>query len=265
MEVKNKIGFLSSGIGQKLTMALTGIFLCVFLIVHLVGNFQLFHHDGGLAFNEYAVFMTTFPPIKFVSYGLYAMIIWHAFKGLHLAYKNSKARPVKYHNEKPSANSPWASRNMGILGTVILVFIVTHMTNFWAEYKFGHIPYTKYEVSLIDGTQTAAAYDGTIKDKKLEYFTNDNTTRVVIVKDLYKEVAEEFENIGLVLLYVLAMAALAFHLVHGFQSAFQTVGFNHNRYTKAIQFIGVYVFGIAIPIAFAAMPIYFYLLSINLI
>ncbi|MBC7410864.1 MAG: succinate dehydrogenase cytochrome b subunit [Bacteroidia bacterium] len=265
MEVKNKIGFLNSGIGQKVTMALTGLFLCIFLIVHLTGNFQLFHHDSGLAFNEYAVFMTTFPPIKFVSYGLYAMILYHAFKGLHLAYKNTKARPVKYQVEKASANSPWTSRYMGVLGTIILVFICTHMSNFWWEYHNGPIPLTKYETSLVNGTMTASTYVGEIAGKKLEYNNADNTLHTVIIKDLYVVVAEAFHNIGLVILYVLAMAALGFHLVHGFQSSFQTVGFNHVRYTKVIQAIGIYVFGIAIPIAFAAMPIYFYLLSIHLI
>jgi succinate dehydrogenase / fumarate reductase, cytochrome b subunit len=258
MEVKNKIGFLSTGIGQKVTMSLTGIFLCTFLIVHLTGNFQLFHKDGGLAFNEYAVFMTTFPPIKFVSYGLYAMILYHAFKGLHLVYKNKQARPIKYVNEKPAANSAWTSRYMGVLGTIILVFIVTHMSNFWFEYKFGHVPYTKYETSLIDGTISSTAYDGVIAGKKLEYNNAENTLHTVIVKDLYKEVAAGFKSLGLVILYVLAMAALGFHLIHGFQSAFQSLGINHTRYTKTIQFIGVYIFGIAIPIAFAAMPIYFY-------
>ncbi len=261
MEVKNKIGFFNSGIGQKVTMALTGIFLCVFLIVHLVGNFQLFHQDGGQAFNEYAVFMTTFPPIKFVSYGLYAMIIYHAFKGLHLAYKNIQARPVKYHTEKPSANSAWTSRSMGVLGTIILVFICTHMSNFWWEYHNSPLTYSKYETNLTTGAVTTSVYDGEIANKKLEYLTNDNTVRVVVVKDLYKEVAEAFTNIGLVLLYVLSMAALAFHLLHGFQSSFQTLGFNHSKYNKVINFVGTYIFAIAIPIAFAAMPIYFYFLS----
>lgn len=262
MEVKNKIGFLSSGIGQKVTMALTGIFLCIFLIVHLVGNFQLFHHDGGQAFNEYAVFMTTFPPIKFVSYGLYAMIIYHAFKGLHLAYKNTQARPIKYHTEKASANSAWTSRSMGVLGTIILVFICTHMSNFWWEYHNEPLTYSKYETSLVTGEHiSTSVYDGVIANKKLEYLTNENTIKVVVVKDLYKEVAEAFQNIGVVLFYVLSMAALGFHLLHGFQSAFQSMGLNHSKYNKVINFIGTYIFAIAIPIAFAAMPIYFYFLS----
>jgi succinate dehydrogenase / fumarate reductase cytochrome b subunit len=85
-----------SSIGQKVIMGLTGIFLCTFLVVHVSGNFQLFKADQGLAFNEYTVFMTTNPLIKVVSYLLYASIIFHAIKGLHLAYKNTQGRPVKY-------------------------------------------------------------------------------------------------------------------------------------------------------------------------
>ena len=88
--------FLQSSIGRKLLMALTGLFLCAFLLVHLIGNLQLFKHDHGLAFNTYAVFMTSNPFIKFTSYGLYATIIFHAFWGLYLVYLNKKARPQTY-------------------------------------------------------------------------------------------------------------------------------------------------------------------------
>jgi len=107
-------------------MALTGLFLCLFLIAHLAGNLQLLDMspEGQLKFNAYAKFMTTFPPVKVVSYLLYASILFHAFDGFLLTIQNRKARPVKYSYEKPSANSAWYSRQMALLGTLILVFLV---------------------------------------------------------------------------------------------------------------------------------------------
>ena len=248
--------FLQSSIGRKLLMALTGLFLCAFLLVHLIGNLQLFKHDHGLAFNTYAVFMTSNPFIKFTSYGLYATIIFHAFWGLYLVYLNKKARPQTYAMVDGKANSSWASRSMGLLGTIILAFIVTHMADFWAEYKFGEVPYVQYQQDLNTLDVTCVPTDAI--DSKMIQFTSNNV-EYTIVKDLNKEVVEAFKEWWLVVLYVVAMIAISFHLVHGFKSAFQTMGFNHSKYNGLIRFIGIYVFGIIVPILFAAMPIYFYL------
>ncbi len=248
--------FLQSSIGRKLLMALTGLFLCAFLLVHLIGNLQLFKHDHGLAFNTYAVFMTSNPFIKFTSYGLYATIIFHAFWGLYLVYLNKKARPQTYAMVDGKANSSWASRSMGLLGTIILAFIVTHMADFWAEYKFGEVPYVQYQQDLNTLDVTCVPTDAI--DSKMIQFTSNNV-EYTIVKDLNKEVVEAFKEWWLVVLYVVAMIAISFHLVHGFKSAFQTMGFNHSKYNGLIRFIGIYVFGIIVPILFAAMPIYFFL------
>ena len=248
--------FLQSSIGRKLLMALTGLFLCAFLLVHLIGNLQLFKHDHGLAFNTYAVFMTSNPFIKFTSYGLYATIIFHAFWGLYLVYLNKKARPQTYAMVDGKANSSWASRSMGLLGTIILAFIVTHMADFWAEYKFGEVPYVQYQQDLNTLDVTCVPTDAI--DSKMIQFTSNNV-EYTIVKDLNKEVVEAFKELWLVVLYVVAMIAISFHLVHGFKSAFQTMGFNHSKYNGLIRFIGIYVFGIIVPILFAAMPIYFFL------
>ncbi len=253
------IKMFNSSIGKKLIMALTGLFLCSFLVIHMIGNLQLFKADSGLAFNKYAVFMTTNPLIKTVSYLLYFSILFHAFKGLMLVFKNKKARPIAYAKVDGNANSQWTSRNMGLLGTIILVFIVIHMSNFWAEYKFGHVPYSRYTQdiqtgNIIDVAEMPANF--TLVNKMEEVITEGK--RVVIVKDLYKEVSTEFkEEWWLVALYVLSMAAVSFHLVHGFKSAFQTLGINHKKYNGLIHFIGVWFFGIIIPIGFAAMPLYF--------
>jgi len=248
--------FLKSSIGRKLLMALTGFFLCAFLLVHLIGNMQLFKHDHGLAFNTYAVFMTSNPIIKFTSYGLYATILFHAFWGLYLVNTNRKARPVNYAVIDGKANSSWNSRWMGVLGTIILAFIVFHMADFWAEYKFGQVPYVQYSQDLNTLEVTAMPTDA-IDSKKIQ-FTESNV-EITIVKDLYQEVAVAFREWWIVLLYVLAMASISFHLVHGFKSAFQTLGFNHKKYNGLINFIGVWVFGIIIPILFAAMPVYFFI------
>ncbi len=249
----------NSSIGQKVIMSLTGLFLCSFLVIHMIGNLQLFKGDSGMAFNTYAVFMTTNPLIKTTSYLLYASILYHAVKGLWLAARNRKARPVKYAMSQANANSHWTSRNMGVLGTMILVFIVVHMSDFWAEYKFGHIPYTKYTTNILTGELTSEAMPTDyVQSKKLEEYMVGTDTKVVIVKDLYKEVSEEFQNIGLVLLYLVAMFAVSFHLYHGFQSAFQSLGIAYDNYKGIIKAIGIWGFAILIPAGFAAMPLYFY-------
>lgn len=252
----------TSSIGQKFIVALTGLFLCTFLLVHASGNLQLFKHDNGMSFNLYTVFMTTNPLIKAFSYILYASILFHAFKGIHLAYKNRMARPIQYAMTDGKANSHWTSRSMGILGTLILVFLIVHMSDFWFKYKRGHIPYTQYTENMITGEIAATPYvdeSGNPKtfNKKMEEYVEGNN-RITIVKDLYQEVVFQFKNPIIVLLYVLAMFAIAFHLFHGFRSGFQTLGLNHPRYNNAIQFLGTWVFAIIIPAIFAAMPLYFF-------
>ncbi len=252
---------LSSSIGKKLIMALTGLFLCTFLIVHVSGNFQLFKDDQGLAFNSYTVFMTTNPFIKTISYGLYALILLHAFDGLYLGYINRKARGQKTY-KVVNNQSTWASRNMGILGTILLVYLVVHMGDFWYEYKFGSLPFKEYTIDLSEGNilSTRQMPDGFMLNSKMEErLSPDNATKTVIVKDLFREAEASFANPLLVLFYILGMAALAFHMIHGFRSAWQTLGANHPKYNPIFNFLGVWVFGIIIPIAFASMPVYFYL------
>ena len=250
----------SSSLGKKLIMAATGLFLCTFLIVHLVGNLQLFKDDAGQAFNAYAYFMTHFTPIKIVSYLLYASIIVHAVYALILTTGNVKARPIAYAVQAGSQNSPWTSRNMGILGTILLIFIVIHMGNFWWKYHNAELPYAKYEISLDDPSNIVVSelpWDA----KRLvhaEHVDAQAGKRIVVSKDLYKVVAHSFKTWWYVLLYVVSMGALAFHLIHGFRSAFQTIGWDNKKYIPLIRFLGVWIFGVLIPVLFAAMPVYFY-------
>lgn len=246
----------SSSIGKKLIMSLTGIFLCLFLVVHLVGNLQLFKDDAGLAFNKYAYFMTHFTPIKVVSYLLYASVIVHVIYAIILSMKNKAARPIGYAKYDGQANSKWNSRNMGILGTVILVFLATHMSNFWWKFHNDEVPYIEYRTDLATGQTTARELQASEFHDYQE--TVENNVQILKARDLYKQVDFAFKNVALVALYVIAMAALAFHLIHGFQSAFQTLGFNHRRYIGIIRAIGVWVFGVLIPIGFAIMPLFFF-------
>lgn len=287
------IKMFSSSIGQKVLMALTGLFLCLFLVVHLTGNFQLLMNDDGFQFNKYAKFMTSNPLIKVAGYITYLTILLHAFKGLWLAAKNNKARSVKYKKSAGSANSTWMSRSMGLLGTIILVFIVIHMQQFWYQYKFGKSveteEYTTYvqkdtdvpmaisktkideiekELSEVfekyregQDREGLEADPGFIKYKPLmddlEYSGSLKKTDKVKVKNLYAVVKETYKEPWYVVLYVVSMLAIAFHLLHGFNSAFQTMGWKHSKYNGLIKTVGV-LYSILIPAAFAAIPLIMY-------
>ena len=214
----------SGSIGRKLIMALTGLFLCTFLVIHLIGNIQLLKSDNGEAFNHYAIFMTSNPVIKTMSYLLYASILGHAFVALLLIIKNKKSRPQGY--VRDDNQSTWASRNMGILGTIVLTFIVIHMKNFWWEYHYSNLPvYT-----LVNGD---------------------------VVKNLYLLVINAFKSKYYVILYVTCMGAIGYHLWHGFESAFQTLGLRHKKYTPFIRAFGK-TFSVLIAAGFAAIPLYVY-------
>ena len=218
-------GLFGSSIGRKYIMALSGLFLCTFLVVHLLGNLQLFQNDDGVAFNLYTAFMVKNPLIKIVAYVNYAFILLHVIDGFYLTAQNRKARPQRYAMVDQSKSSSWSSRNMALLGTVILVFLVVHMKSFWFEMKFGSMP-----VTTIEGE---------------EY------------KDMYSVVVAAFEQPWYAALYVISMFAIGFHLYHGFESGFQSLGIRHHRYTPIIKNIGTFVFAILIPALFAAMPVYF--------
>ena len=221
------INLFTSSIGQKLVMSLTGIFLITFLPVHLLGNLQLLADDGGESFNVYAKFMTGNPVIKTVSYGLYLFILLHIVQGFILWFQNRNARESRY-AVKATVNSSWASRNMGPLGMILLIFLIIHLAQFWFRMHWGEI-----------GT----------KEIKGE-----------IVKDLYGPVAVAFRNIYFVIFYVVCMAAIGLHLSHGFQSAFQSLGLNHKKYTPLIKGLGL-GYSILIPLGFAFIPVYFYFIK----
>jgi succinate dehydrogenase / fumarate reductase cytochrome b subunit len=206
--------------------------------------------------------MTHFTPIKVVSYLLYASIVVQAVYAFIISAGNKKARPIAYAVQAGSQNSPWTSRNMGILGTILLVFIVVHMSDFWFEYKFGHVPYANYYTNVETGeTKFVPAPPDYKQFNKIEesvISSAEGQFKVTTVKDLYAEVAEGFKEWWLVLVYIVSMAAVSFHLYHGFQSAFQTFGWNHKKYTPLIKLLGV-GYSIIICLLFAMMPIAIYL------
>ena len=220
---------LSSTIGRKVVMSLTGLFLITFLVVHVSGNMLMFKSDDGEAFNLYAQFMTTNPLIKMASYILYTGILLHIFYALYLSAYNKSARPVGYAVAHSEQNSTWKSRNMGILGTVVLIFLVIHLRSFWFEMKFGDVPLVNYAG--------------------------------IEVRDLYSVMEAAFSQWWYVLIYVLAMVGLGYHLAHGFWSAFQTLGLQHKKYSPLIKNAG-YIFAIVVPLLFAAMPVYIYIKSL---
>ncbi|MEM9329540.1 MAG: succinate dehydrogenase cytochrome b subunit, partial [Bacteroidota bacterium] len=203
---------------------LTGLFLCLFLIVHLLGNTQLLlPADEAIGkFNGYSKFMTGNPIIKIVSYALYASIVLHAVYALVITLQNRQSSGGQYAYDQREKTSKWYSRNMGLLGAVLLLYLVIHMKDFWYQYKWGNIP--------------------------LDEAGN---------KDLYTIVVEAYGQWWYVLLNVLAFVALGYHLLHGFFSAFKSLGAYPPRLSKLLYFFSVGL-TVLLTAGFIVIPIYVY-------
>ncbi|MET4081281.1 succinate dehydrogenase / fumarate reductase cytochrome b subunit [Pedobacter sp. UYP30] len=219
----------SASIGKKFIMGITGLFLVLFLIVHCFINSLIFFNDGGITFNQGAHFMASNWLIRAGEIVLFIGLIAHIVQGLRLWIQNRKARPVRYAVNNGNANSKWYSRSMGLLGTLLLIFLIVHLSNFWVVSRFTGIE----------------NYDGVTG---LDANGNEN---------LYFVMHAVFQNPLIVVLYVLAMVSLCYHLLHGFASAFQSLGWNHSKYNAIIKGAGVW-YAIIICILFAAMPIAIY-------
>jgi len=219
--------FLLASIGRKFMMSITGLFLLVFIAVHLGINLLLIFDDSGELFNQGAHFMASNPLIKIMEpllgLGFLIHIIWSFF----LEYQNWKARPVRYKKQNLSGSSTWASRNMLILGALVLVFLVVHIINFFWVIKFN--PETMQTVN-IHGTEMEDAY--------------------TLVAELFKT------SIGYGIFYILGGILLGIHLSHGFWSAFQTLGLNNKYWMKRWQIIGK-LYAILVAVGFAIIPLYF--------
>lgn len=209
--------FFTSSIGKKFSMGLTGLFLITFLIVHAGINACIFLNDGGVTFREMAHFMSHNWIIRFLEIGLFAGLFLHIIQGLMLTAQNRKARPVGYHVNANSKNSNWYSRSMGILGTLLLLFLIMHISHFFVGTK----------VALYSGDRP---------------------------HDLFEEMKVVFANPWVVALYEVGVIALFWHLYHGFESAFQTMGFRHSRYTPLIKGAGT-AYSVIICLLFGLMPL----------
>lgn len=241
-------------------MSLSGLFLCTFLLGHVSGNFQLLipGFAGKMQFNQYAVFMTTNPAVKVLSYLTYFSILLHVVYAIILNQRNKAARPVAYAYSKPGSSSSWSSRNMVVLGVVILAFIAFHLADFWYEYKFAEMPYMETEAGDGYVAKSGQPYPGaTVEDGMIVF---NGTVIEPAMKDLHEEVLEAFSNWYLMLFYVIVMGFIAFHLVHGVSSGFQSLGVNHPKYTPLIKKISM-GFGVVVPAAFAVIAIACFLLG----
>jgi succinate dehydrogenase / fumarate reductase cytochrome b subunit len=210
----------TSSIGKKFVMSFTGIFLITFLVVHVGVNSCIFLNDNGNTFNAAAHFMSHNWIIRIMEIGLFAGLLLHIIQGLLLWKKNSAARPVKYAVTDASKNSKWYSRSMGLLGTLLLFFLIIHISDFFVGTK----------IALYSGDRP---------------------------HNLYEEMKEEFSEWWVVAIYVAGVISLFWHLLHGFQSAFQTLGLNHKKYTPIIKAIGT-GYTIIVCLLFALMPLAFY-------
>jgi len=217
-------GFFKSSIGRKFTMALSAFFLMFFLLQHFAINFlSVFSAD---TFNEVSHFMGTNPLIQYVMQPVLLFgVIYHFIMGFILELKNKGARTVKYAKNNGAANSSWMSRNMIYSGLAILAFMCLHFYDFW----FPEIN-TKYIVGDMSGL---------LPDGNFRYF---------------EELQHKFVDVWRVALYCLAFIFLALHLLHGFSSAFQSVGAN-NKYTKGLKGFGK-AYAILVPLGFVFIALF---------
>src|ERR1700757_3597472 len=219
----DKIGqSLSHTLVRKNLMALTGLFLCFFLVIHLAGNLQLLlpRQVAQWQFNFYSKLLTGSVIIHVISYILFGSIVAHAIYALIITLKNRQANGRRYEYDRRGVSSKWYSRKMGLLGTIILVFLIIHLRDFWYQVQFGQVPLDK------DGQ-----------------------------KDLYTLVVSVYQNGWYVLIYALCMVALGYHLLHGFFSAARTLGFYNARYVHWVKVAG-WIYSIGISAGFALVPIY---------
>ncbi|MGB0443413.1 MAG: succinate dehydrogenase cytochrome b subunit [Flavobacteriaceae bacterium] len=213
---------LSSTILRKVAMALSGIFLMIFLLQHFVINITSVFSEA--IFNQFSHFMGTNPIVQFLLQPILIFgVIFHFVMGFVLDIQNKRARGTRYAVYKGSANASWVSRNMLISGATVLAFLALHFYDFW-------VPEMNY--------------------KYIEVLPEDPTR-------YYEELVHKFEDLTRVVLYVISFFFLALHLLHGFSSAFQSMGFN-NKYTPAVKSFGK-LYAIGIPVGYAFIAIFHFL------
>jgi len=217
--------YFSTSIGKKILVGATGLFLVIFLVVHCYVNAMVFWPDNGKHFTDAAAFMGGNPAIRIIEIGLFAGFFVHIIYGLMLWRQNANRRSVPYAVKAGNKTSKWYSRSMGLLGTLILMFLLLHLYHFWAPNRYGQ-------------------------------FFDPNWSE----NNLYQAMLATFTPVWVVVVYVLGCISLAWHLMHGVASSMQTFGLATHRYKGLIRSFGN-AFAIIIPLIFASMPIYLHCLS----
>lgn len=213
--MKSLLTLLSSSIGKKIVMSVTGLFLCTFLAEHVAGNFLLFMNDNGAMYDAYTEFMSHNIIIRTIEIVLFASLLGHAISGVVIWFKNRSSRPKNYRLYKLQENTPLSSRIIMLTGSMIFLFLVVHLRTFFIPTRFG--------------TENVSPY-----------------TLVV----------QAFSDKWYSTFYLVALILLSYHLRHGFQSAFQTLGLKNKKYSNLLDWIAA-IFWLLIPLGFASMPIYF--------
>lgn len=226
--------FFTSSVGKKIVMAVTGLSLILFLIVHVTVNACIWAvvfvpDDNGEVFNKAAHFLGQTLVPRVLEIGLFLFIIIHIVQGYVLEIKNRQRRGIGYKVKMGSEGSKWYRKSMGLLGTLILLFLVIHLADFWVPSRFGGLTEVTYP------------------DTPNKQFHN-----------LYGKMVIAFQNVWIVVIYILGCFSLAWHLIHGFQSAFRTLGVSNKKYIGMLNGIG-WAFAIIVCLVFAMMPVSMYL------
>lgn len=213
-----------ASITKKIVMSLAGLFLTSFLVVHLTINLFVLFDPSREMFNQAAHFMATNPFIQTFQWVLFIGFILHIIFGVVLQIQNWMARPVRY-EKKGSSELSYFSKFMIHTGAVVFIFLIIHFANFFVKAKFGEVE----SITYASGTY----------------------------EDLGNLIVLLFKDGAYVAFYVVAILLLGFHLDHGFQSAFQSLGLNHSRYTPFIKLVGT-LFSVVITLGFVAIPLVIY-------
>ncbi len=208
---------IKSSVGKKAVMALSGLFLCAYLVIHLIGNLMLF--AGPEIFNSYVEALSSVKPlVRAIEVLLVGLFLTHILLSIKLTRDNSTSSAIKYDMNKAGENSGFFSRNMGFTGSILFIFLVTHLSTIWYQFQTQHEAGNFYGIVVGDTIGLGNPY--------------------------------------ITALYCIAMVLLGFHLRHGFQSAFQSFGIRYNKYSGLIEAVAVF-FWLIIPAGFLSIALYF--------
>ncbi len=216
-------GIFSSSLGKKMIMSITGLFLMLFLVVHLTTNLLLLVGDGSL-YNRAAHALATIPLLRIVEFLLAFGFFFHIVYATIITLKNQRTRPIGYNKTASNRVTTWPSKNMYILGFAILAFLVLHLINFFLKLRFGEAPY-------VEGTEMHNTY--------------------LLVSSFFSKYW--WYN----LIYIISAVLLGLHLSHGFWSAFHTIGLNNNKWLNRLESFA-YVYAVIVAVGFTIIPIYFW-------